>query len=91
MKAFYDRLGVNHRVLSAYNPRANKQAEVAVKSAKRLVMENLGPSGSVNPDKYARALLAHRKNSDPESGVIFGWKLQDHLPALVSRYQPRPE
>ena len=96
MKDFFERWGVQHRVSSSYYPRANKRAEVAVKSAKRLVMENLGPRGSLDTDRFARALLAHRNNPDPETGVspaqvIFGRELRDHLPALVSRYQPRQE
>ena len=96
MKAFLNRWGMHHRVSSAYYPRANKRAEVGVKSAKRLVMENLGPGGSLDTDKFARALLVHRNCPDAESGlspaqIIFGRELRDHLPALVSRYQPRQE
>ena len=96
MGDFLDRWGVQHRVSSAYYPRANKRAEVGVKSAKRLVMENLGPGGSLDTDKFARALLSHRNCPDPESGlsaaqIIFGRELRDHLPSLVSRYQPRQE
>ena len=96
MKDFLSRWGVQHRVSSAYYPRANKRAEVGVKSAKRLVMDNLGPGGSLDTDKFARALLVHRNCPDAESGfspaqIIFGRELRDHLPALVSRYQPRQE
>ena len=96
MKVFLSRWGVQHRVSSAYYPRANKRAEVGVKSAKRLVMDNLGPGGSLDTDKLARALLVHRNCPDAESGlsaaqIIFGRELRDHLPALVSRYQPRQE
>ena len=96
MKVFLSRWGVQHRVSSAYYPRANKRAEVGVKSAKRLVMDNLGPGGSMDTDKLARALLVHRNCPDAESGlsaaqIIFGRELRDHLPALVSRYQPRQE
>jgi hypothetical protein len=96
MKGFFDRWGVEQRVASAYYPRANKRAEVAVKSAKRLVMDNLGPGGSLNTDNFARALMAHRNSPDGESGlspaqILFGRQLRDHLPALVSRYQPRRE
>ena len=59
-------------------------------------MENLGPRGSLDTDRFARALLAHRNNPDPETGfspaqIIFGRELRDHLPALVNRYQPRQE
>ena len=97
MRAFFDRWGVEQRVSSAYYPRANKRAEVAVKSAKRLVMENLGPGGSLDTDKFARALLAHRNCPDEALGslspsqIIFGRQLRDHLPALVNKYQPRQE
>ena len=59
-------------------------------------MDNLGSNGSLNTDQLARALLAHRNCPDPETGlsaaqIIFGRELRDHLPALVSRYQPRQE
>ena len=97
MRAFFDRWGVEQRVSSAYYPRANKRAEVAVKSAKRLVMDNLGPGGSLDTDKFARALLAHRNCPDEALGglspsqIIFGRQLRDHLPALVNKYQPRQE
>ena len=85
-----------HRNLSTYYPRANKRAEVALKSAKRPVISNLGPGGSLNLDQFARALLVHRNNPDPKTGtspaqVIFGRKLRDHLPALVDRLKPRAE
>ena len=69
---------------------------MAVKSAKRLVMDNLGPKGSLDTDRFARALLSHRNCPDSESGlspaqIIFGRELRDHLPSLVSKYQPRQE
>ena len=97
VKDFLERWGVEHRVSSAYYPRANKRSEIALKSAKRLIMDNLGPNGSLNSeDRLARAILAHRNCPDPESGlsaaqIIFGRELKDHLPAVVSRYQPRQE
>ena len=96
VKDFFERWGVEHRVSSAYYPRANKRSEIAVKSAKRLIMDNLGPNGSLNTDKLARAILAHRNCPDPESGlsaaqIIFGRELRDHLPAVISKYQPRQE
>ena len=82
---------------SAYYPRANKRAEVAVKSSKCLVMDNLGPSGTLDTDKFARALFAHRNCPDEALGglspgqIIFGRQLCDHLPAQVSKYKPRSE
>ena len=95
-KAFFYRWGVRHRVSSAYYPRANKRSEVAVKSAKRLVMENLGPKGQLDTDRFARALLLHRNTPDPLTGlspamILFGREVRDHLPAVLSKYQPRRE
>ena len=53
MVDFFGRWGVKHRISSAYYPRANKRAEVTVKSAKRLVTGNLGPRGSLGTDPFA--------------------------------------
>ena len=96
MKSFLSRWGIRHRVSSAYYPRANKRAELGVKSSKRLILDNLGPSGSLNTDKVARALLLHRNCPDPLTGlspaqVLFGRVLRDHLPNLSGKYQPRAE
>ena len=96
MKTFLARYGVKHRVSAAYYPRGNKRSEVAVKSARRLVMDNLSPRGSVDTDRLARALLSHRNQPDPTSGlspsmVIFGRMLRDHLPLQQEKFQPRAE
>ena len=77
MKDFMSRWGVEHKVSSSYYLRANKRSEVAVKSAKRLVMSNLGHNGSLDTDAFARALLVHRNTQDPTTGLspamgIFG-------------------
>ena len=44
---FLKRWGVSHRLSSAYHPRSNGRAEVAVKSMKRLLQDNVGPSGEI--------------------------------------------
>ena len=51
MEEFCKRWGINHRVSSAYYARSNKRAEVGVKSAKRLVRDNLLPDGGLDCDK----------------------------------------
>ena len=96
MEQFLARYGVHHRVSSNYYPRGNKRSEVAVKSGKRLIMDNLAPSGSLDTDRLARALLIHRNQTDPMSGlspaqVIFGRQLRDHLPLQPEKFQPRAE
>ena len=95
-KDFCTRWGINQRISSAYHPRSNKRAEVAVKSAKRLIRDSLGPAGSLNTDALARALLAHRNTPDPITGlspsqIIFGRKLRDFTPCSPGNYTPREE
>ena len=95
-KDFLHRWGVKHRVSSAYYPRANKRSELAVKSAKRIIMDNLGRKGELDTDRMARSLLAHRNTPDPMTGlspamILFGRELRDHLPAVLSKYRPRKE
>ena len=96
MGDFLNRWGVKHRVSSAYYPRANKRAELAVKSAKRLIRGNLGPRGSLNTDAFARALLEHRNAIDPLTGlspamIIFGREMKGFLPSPDKKFQPRQE
>lgn len=96
MESFCDRWGIIHRVATAYNPQANKRAEVGVKSAKRLVRGNLTQTGSLQTDKLARALLAHRNTPCPVSGlspaqIVYGRVLRDFLPLQPSKFQPRQE
>ena len=96
MKSFFNRWGISHRVSSAYFPQSNKRAEVGVKSSKRLITKNLRSDGSLDTDKFARALLAHRNCPDPLTSlspaqVVLGRVLRDHIPQQPGRYQPRAE
>ena len=89
---FCRRWGIQQRISSAYHAHSNKRAEVAVKSCKRMVQENLQPDGSLHGDKMARALLIHRNTPDPATGVspaqiIFGRPLRDHLPTPVHKFR----
>ena len=94
--SFCRRWGIQQRISSAYFPRSNKRAEVAVKRAKRMIRDSLGPGGSLDTDSLARALLAHRNTPDPITGlspaqVIFGRNLRDFMPCGPGKYQPREE
>ena len=73
----------------AYYPRANKRAELAVTG-------NLGPRGTLDTDRFARALQEHLNTPDPNHGlspamIIFGRELMGFLPAEVDKYQPQKE
>ena len=96
LEDWLQRWGIHHRVSSYYYPRSNKRAEVSVKSAKRMIMNNLGPNGSLDSDKIARAALLHRNCPDPLTGlwpaqVIFGRVLRDHLPLQPGHFSVRAE
>ena len=87
---FFLRWGVNHRLSAAYNPQSNGRDELAVKSTKRLLEENIGPDGELNTDKFLRAMLIKRNTPDPSTKlspaeIIFGRKLRDSLPRLNKR------
>ena len=93
---FCKRWGIEQRISSAYHPRSNLRAELAVKSSKRMVRENLKPDGSLDGDKFSRALLIHRNTPDPATGVspatiIFGRQLRDHLPTPLHKFHLRSD
>ncbi len=86
-KDFFNRWGINYQLSSAYHPISNGRAELGVKSMKRLLHDNVGPDGSLDTDKFLRAILAHRNTPDQLSKkspaqVIFGHQLLDALPAF---------
>ena len=88
---FLAKWGVHHRVSSAYFPQSNGRAEVAVKAAKRLLLTNIGPSGSLNNDKFLRAILQLRNTPDPDckvspAEIVFGRRLKDAF-SFVNRIQ----
>ena len=96
MQHFYNHWGITHRLSSAYHPNSNKRAEVGVKSAKRMVRDNTGEDGSLDNDSYARAVLTHRNNPCPTTGlspaqIILGRVLRDFLPIQLGKFSPRPE
>ena len=53
---FVTKWEVRHRMSSAYFPQSNCRAEVAVKKAKRMLMDNVGPTGFLNNDGLLGAL-----------------------------------
>ena len=53
---FLEHYGVRRRLSSAYNPHSNSRTELAVKSAKRLLQDNVLPDGRMG-DRYIRRIL----------------------------------
>ena len=56
-KDFLKGWGVEHNVSSAHYPQSNGRAELAVKTAKRIIAENVSSNGSLNTEATSRALL----------------------------------
>ncbi len=86
---FLSRWGVHHRISSAYFPQSNGRAEVAVKKCKRLLMDNIGPTGSLNSDNLLQALLQVLNTPDPDCNIspaeiMFGRQIRDGF-SFVSR------
>ena len=88
--------GVHHRQSSAYFAHSNQRAESGVKSAKRMLRENVSNTGTLDTDKFRRALLNHRNTPDRDTGVspaqiVFGRPIRDFIPIKPGLYQPRQE
>lgn len=77
--------------LSSYNPHSNLRAESAVKTAKRIIRGNVCPTtGSLNSDRFARAMLAHRNTPIASLGkspamIVFGRHLEEFVPHAMNQ------
>ena len=79
--------GTHHRISSVANARSNGRAEVAVKSMKRLLMDNTGPNGNLHTDDFLAAILQYRNTPDTATGIspamyTFHRPLRDFLPDI---------
>ncbi|KAI0212701.1 hypothetical protein LSAT2_002356 [Lamellibrachia satsuma] len=63
---FLSRWGIHHRISSVAFLQSNGRAELAVKKAKRTLMDNIGPTGSLDNDGMLRAMLQLRNTPDPD-------------------------
>ena len=89
---FLKKHGVHHRKSSVDYPQSNGRAEAAVKTAKRLIMDNTTRRGSLNTDRMMQGLLQYRNT--PLQGVdlspaqiLLHRPLKDALPALPGAYK----
>ena len=86
LKQFLQDWGVQYRLSSAYFPQSNGRAEAAVKTMKRILTTNVSPSGSLDNNEVAKALLLHRNTPPPDIGaspaeLLFGRHINDHMPS----------
>merc|ERR1711954_113634 len=96
VEKFFSKWGVRHRVSSAYFPHSNNRAETAVKTCKRLLMENMDDQGELDTDNFGRAMLEYRNTPNPDTRlslaqVVFGRNIRDFIPVLPYKYEPRQE
>ena len=85
--AFFRRWGIRHRLSSVSFPSSNGRAELAVKTAKRLLMDNIVRNGKLNNDAIVQALLTYRNTPDPgcklsPAQILMERPLRDSLPTL---------
>ena len=85
--------GIRHRLSSAYNPHSNCRAELAVKTGKKMMRENMGHGGNIDTDKVMRAVLQYRNTPMQDSRrspaqMVFGRQMRDFIPSLTYKYEP---
>ena len=85
-KGFQDYLknwGCMNRTSSASYAQSNGRAELGVKTSKRLIRGNLAADGSLDCDKFAKAIMQYR-NTPLKDGelsparILFSRDLRDH-------------
>ena len=91
-KGFLKKWGVRHRLSSVDYPQSNGRAELAVKSAKRIIRDNTRADGSLDNDRSVRAILQHRNTPLKDLGMspaqlLLHRELRDHVPANPSHYE----
>ena len=84
-KDFLAKWGIRHRMSSANYHQSNSRAELAVKTAKRLLRDNLGPNGTLDTDEVSRALLQYlntplRGLQESPAQIIYGRPVRDTMP-----------
>jgi hypothetical protein len=87
---------VQHVTSSAAYPQGNGRAELAVKTAKRIINDNIGPGGTLDCDKAARALLQYRNTPIKLLGyspaqILLHRDLRDSLPVIPTRLRLHKE
>ena len=85
--------GIHHRISSAYYPQSNGRAELGVKSAKRIIMNNVARDGSLNTDDATAAFLQYRNTPMQHVGLspaqmLFHRQLRDGIPTDGNLLKP---
>ena len=92
LQNFLKQWNVSQRLSSSEYPQSNGRAELGVKAAKRIIIDNANPNGSIDNDKVARAILQYRNTPLPyinlsPAQILFHRELRDYLPANPKLYK----
>ena len=88
---FLTKWGVTHRLSSAEYPESNGRTEMGVKTAKRIINDNVSHQGSKDNDQVAKALLQYRNapllyiKLSPTQ-LLLNRNLHDHIPMNEKHY-----
>ena len=90
------RWGVHHRLSSAYFPHSNCRAELAVKTGKRMLRDNMSAQGKLNTDKIMRARMQYHNTPISDirwspAQIVFNRQLRDFIPVPTYKYRPSQE
>ena len=90
-REFLKNWGVEHHITASHHPHSNLRAETAVKTIKRLLLDCVGPGGTLENDKFARAILQYRNTPLRDIGLspaqlIYARELRDCLPGRPVKY-----
>ncbi|CAE1167716.1 unnamed protein product [Acanthosepion pharaonis] len=85
--------GVHQRLSSVAFSHSNCRAKLGVKTVKRHLMDNTGPSGTSDTDSFQRAMLQYRNTPDRDTKLspamcIFGRPIRDFIPIIPGNYRP---
>jgi hypothetical protein len=84
-QSFMKDWGISHRLLSVVYPHSNCCAEVEVKTAKRLIMENTDTDREIDIPRFQQAMLQYCNtqvmpgNMSPAQ-IVFGQPIRDFIP-----------
>merc|ERR1712082_368089 len=85
---FCKKWGIHHRLSSAGYPQSNGRAELAVKTAKRILADNITEGGSLDRDAVTRALLQYKNTplagvGESPAQIVYGRPITDSLPLPI--------
>ena len=92
---FFSSMDDKHRISSSYNPHSNTRAELAVKSAKRLMRDFVKADGLFS-DRFYQGILQYRNSPQQDvrlspAQIVFGRQIKDFLPVMGYKYEPWQE